>query len=133
MDFRAELQERLGRVPFTAAQVARAAGLSRDWVAKARKGTAYKIGWDTAQRIHAAIDALAEQAQPRVQEPSPRPEHPGVERLALILQAAPGEAVSPEELDDLRTWQTPNGPIATPGEALDLLLARRRRRRAQPS
>jgi transcriptional regulator with XRE-family HTH domain len=58
--------------------------------------------------------------------PAPQ-QHPGVERLTLILQAAPGEAVSPEELDDLcgSTW---DHPIATAGEALDILLARRRAR-----
>ena len=68
--------------------------------------------------------------------PSPEPapvattpqQHPGVEALAAILRGDRDHAIADAELDDLRdsTWAQ---PIATPGEALDLLLARRRARR----
>lgn len=128
MDFRAELQERLERVPFSAAQVARAAGLSREWVAKARKGKAYKIGWDTAQRIHSAIDALAEQAQPRGQESPPEPQpqhHPGIDALHAILFGDPKQRITEAELDELRRSR-PDEQIVMPGEALDLALVQRR-------
>ena len=50
------------------------------------------------------------------------------DELAAILRGDRDHAIADAELDDLRdsTWAQ---PIATPGEALDLLLARRRARR----
>lgn len=62
------------------------------------------------------------------QPPAPQ-HHPGVEALAAILRGDRDVAITDADLDDLRTW-TLNEPIATPGEALDIILARRRAQHA---
>lgn len=107
-------------MPFSAAQIAREAGLSREWVAKARKGNAYKIGWDTAQRIHAAIDALAERASPQsepVAAPAPQ-HHPGLKLLAADKPLCSRRGFTADLIRQVSGWTTGDTPIITKEQAI---------------
>lgn len=98
MDYRKELAIRLAKVPFTAAAIARTAGLSREWVSKARRGRAPKLTLETAQKIHAAVDHLLSQAG---SELAPAPDHPGVAELIASPELQRRHHVTTEELRDL--------------------------------
>lgn len=124
MDYREELARRLERVPFSARQIAGLAGVSPAWVAKAKKREAHKITLETAQRINAAIDKLAEQAQGK---PAHDPTvHPGIEALVAAPALAQAAGLDAEFLRTHRHLYLP-GPegkpiiIETVEDALDLL------------
>ncbi len=102
MDYRRELAARLRQVPFSLAEIARRAGVTRSWVSQAKAGKAHNLREETARRIHAAIDELVAEAA----EGQRRIIHPGLEELARPEHAAVREAleISDDLIAQARMW-----------------------------
>lgn len=125
MSYREELARRLCDVPFSARQIAKQSGLSPAWVARARAGTAHKISLEAANQIHLAIDDLAAQAGAPQKPPL---HHPGVEVLLSDAQLCSSYEITEEEARWLRSlWWDGEPPLQTTQDAIDELLAHRRR------
>jgi len=88
-------------------------------VSKAKKRQAHKITLETSQRIHAAIDKLADQA--RSMPVPPTVTHPGIEALAVDSATLTRYGITPDELDLLCGGIYPV-TITEKRDALDLLL-----------
>ena len=99
MDYREELVARLRKVPFSAAQVADRAGKSRAYVARIKSGEAPGLTLETAQQVHAGIDALIVEATGMTAQEAP--DHPGVRELAASRELSERHHVTPAELQEL--------------------------------
>jgi transcriptional regulator with XRE-family HTH domain len=119
MSYREDLQRRLQGAPFSLAAIARAAGVSREWVSKARSGQAHKITPETAARIQQAIDQLVAQALR-----GERQHHPGIEALAANRHLRARHHVTEREIEQLREIRTTR-PIQTEMAALMMVMALR--------
>lgn len=119
MSYREDLKRRLQGIPFSMAAVARTAGVSREWVSKARSGHAHKITPETAQRIHQAIDELVAQALR-----GERQQHPGIEALAANRNLMARHHISAGELEQLREIRM-SRPIQDEMAALMMVMALR--------
>lgn len=98
--------------------VARESGVSATWVAQAKKGTAHKLGEETAAKINAALDRLGEMANP---SPAVHQRHPGVEALANDARLRSRHGITDAEIAALRLVTYQPSPIQTVLGALHLL------------
>lgn len=133
MNYREELAQRLERVPFSARKVALRAGVSPGYVSDAKKRKAHALSLEMAEKINAALDELAREAQPSL-SPQPHPQHhPAVEALASDPERMADLGIDEALLEELRSIRLPY-PIETDAELTALLLylkpARRRARSA---
>lgn len=122
MAYREDLARRLKQVPFTLATIAREAGVSREWVSKARNAKAHTVTPETAQRIGEAIDRLT--ALALASGEVSRQHHPGVEGLAENGDLMRRHHVSDAEISWLRSLVTPE-PIRTEQAAVMFVIALR--------